>query len=196
MFPAHTHSFVDAMDFLDRPDDLAVAIGQAAAGGTVVAWSLGSLLAHELVAADRWPEGTTTLISLCPIFEFCRPRRGWRPAVIERMRRRLAEDREAVLGEFGGRLGLPDAERERWLAAARRYNPATLDRGLEVLATRRAQPRPAPFIRLVAGKDDPIAPIDPQEVAGFSATWYAGGHAPFLTDPACVRDAFLAGEPA
>lgn len=189
-FPDHTHSFLDAMEYLDRPEELAKAIGHAASDGVVLAWSLGSLLAHELLEGGSWPAGVR-LISLCPVFDFCRPGRGWRPGVIARMRRRLAEDRFAVISDFAMRLGVPDAMRERWLAAAGRHELAVLDRGLEVLATRRAQPRAAPFVRLVAGEDDPIAPIDAQEIAGFRIAWYARGHAPFLTDPACIQASLL-----
>lgn len=163
----------------------------------VVAWSLGAMVALE--ALPRLAGRLAALHLVAPCLRFTA---GWPPRVLQRMRRRCAEDPGAVVEEFSRRLVAPGEE-----AAA---PPLRLDRplaallaGLDYLAGRELPAPAAPAgcrVRVLHGGADAVVPPELSgpvaEALGAGRRVLDGaGHAPQLTRAAeCA--AFLRGDHA
>ena len=70
-YPNFRHVFLDAHALLE-PGALERALSDLPDGTSVVAWSLGSLLALEACANASWPR-RLPLLCVCPIADFCAP---------------------------------------------------------------------------------------------------------------------------
>jgi pimeloyl-[acyl-carrier protein] methyl ester esterase len=128
-----------------RPQGAFIAVGH----------SLGAMRAARL-----WPD--VPLVAINGFDRFCGPD-GVAPRVLARMARRLADDPDAVLGEFRARLGADKAPPV--------VDRLALARDLALLAQETpAAPRQAPLLVLQA-QDDPLLPEALRRGA-------FGGHAP------------------
>lgn len=191
LYPGRSHRFLDAHAVLDGRADLDAETARLHAGGCLAAWSLGSLLVHRALSQGWRP--ACRILSLSPIFDFCRPGGPWPRAAVLRMARRLPHERERVLAEFRaeawGQSQVPGELAEAWHARARAYADDTLVRGLEALAEIHLQPESIPRgseIVFLASPEDPLSPA-PSGI-GVDAPWraYPRGHLPFLDFPQLV----------
>jgi pimeloyl-[acyl-carrier protein] methyl ester esterase len=103
------------------------------------------------------------------------------PRVLERMKRRLAADPDAVLAEFWQRAGAPGPDKP--------FHTAALAEGLDHLAAwdvRENLARRASSVRLIAGEEDAIVPPATTRMAfmHFMVDWLPGGHALPRSHPA------------
>jgi hypothetical protein len=198
LYPDHGHRFLDAHAILDGAADLRAEAARLPADGCLAAWSLGSLLAHQALA-DGWRPACRVL-SLCPIFDFCRADGPWPRAAVLRMIRRLSREgeREKVLAEFRSAAwgNTPVTEgMAAWADRARAYGEASLARGLAALAdirlARESMPSPADHL-FVASPEDPLSPAPSSAAADPRWRPYPRGHLPFLDYPRIVAP-LLAG---
>lgn len=188
LYPGREHAFLDAHAILDRADDLRAAGGRLPPGSCLAAWSLGSLLVHQALAEGWRP--ACRILSLSPIFDFCRPDGPWPQAAVLRMARRLPKERDKVLAEFRvaawGNSKITEGQAREWEACARGYTAATLVRGLEILAGTHLAPEaflsPARHL-LLASPGDPLSPALPAAAADPRWRLYPRGHLPFLDFP-------------
>jgi hypothetical protein len=198
LFPGREHTFLDSHAVLSEPGLLPLAAATLPAGGTLIAWSLGSLLLHRALAAgDLRP--ACRLISACPIFDFCREGGPWPLAALSRMARRLPKSREAVLDGFWtqvkGNSPVTLAQSEVWMAQSRTYPLDSLLEGLDALGSIRVarEHLPAhPRHSFLASARDPLAPPARDAFPGPGWTGYPQGHLPFLEFPDALR-ALLGG---
>jgi hypothetical protein len=196
LYPGHRHRFLDAHAVLDGNADLRAEAARLPADGCLAAWSLGSLLAHRALA-DGWVPACR-ILSLCPIFDFCRADGPWPRAAVLRMARRLvhaegapgregAEERGKVLSEFRtaawGNSKVTEGMAGAWRDREAAYTEASLARGLETLASVHLAeadvPAPAGLLFL-ASPADPLSPAPPSAAADPRWRPYPGGHLPFL----------------
>jgi hypothetical protein len=190
-YPGREHRFVDAHALLDGSADLRAEAERLPAGGILAAWSLGSLLVHRALAEGWRPP--CRILSLCPIFDFCRPDGPWPGAAVLRMIRRLPRERDKVLGEFRaaawGNSPVTQAQAEAWTAQAATYGDGTLAKGLDALAGTHLSPAEIPFPEgfvSLASAADPLSPA-PAALAGDPRfRGYPKGHLPFLDHPDAV----------
>lgn len=191
-YPGREHRFLDAHEILSRPAALPEAAAALPPGGTVAAWSLGSLLLHRRLAEGRFP--ARAVLSLSPVFAFAGPGSPWPPAALARMIRRLGRDRDTVLQEFWaqvkGTSPVTPAAEAAWLRQADGYALADLVAGLEALLNFTVDPThpslTAAGLRLVAGERDPLAPAGPEVPGAPARVLYPEGHLPFLDHPNLV----------
>lgn len=199
LYPSHGHGFLDAHAVLAEPDLLARRALGLPPDAILAAWSLGSLLLHRALIAGLAP--ACRMLSICPVFAFCRADGPWPRAAVERMARRLSRDREVVLAEFRVlALGAaPPPERaQAWTERAAAYPADELARGLRFLADETADPAvlpPSARLAFLASPRDPLSPAARGMAPGRAWSEYPGGHAPFLDYPALTAEA-LAGGPA
>ncbi|HKP95091.1 MAG TPA: hypothetical protein VJ385_04970 [Fibrobacteria bacterium] len=189
LYPRREHTFLDSHAILEEPGLLALAVAGLPADGTLVAWSLGSLLLHRALAEGSLRPGCR-LVSAAPVFEFCNANGPWPKAAVIRMARRLKSEREAVLAEFWGLVkgasSLPEGAEAAWLGQSRTYGLESLLQGLEVLGStvldRAALPADNRHFFLSSPRD-PLAPTPRGEFP--RGTWiaYPQGHLPFLDHP-------------
>ncbi len=197
LYPGHAHRFLDAHAVLDGKADLRAEAGRLPADGCLAAWSLGSLLAHQALAEGWLP--ACRVLSICPIFEFCRDEGPWPRAAVLRMARRLAREREKVLSEFRdaawGNSPVTEGMAAAWRDRAAGYTAESLARGLECLAGSRLASESAPpslGLAFLASPLDPLSPALPGTAAVPGWTLYPRGHLPFLDVPRLVAP-LLAG---
>jgi hypothetical protein len=203
LYPRREHTFLDAHAVLEEPGLLALAAAGLPKDGTLVAWSLGSLLLHRALA-----DGLTTdcrRVSVSPIFDFCAA--GGPPrAALKRMMRRLPRERETVLAEFWdlirGNSAVTPAQEQAWRAQARAYPLASLLQGLEALDAV-AVDRKSLFReggdnrhRFLASPLDPMAPAPREAFPGRGWNGYAAGHLPFLDYAAALTPLLDGKDPA
>jgi hypothetical protein len=205
LYPGHGHRFLDAHAVIDGTADLRAEAARLPAEGCLAAWSLGSLLAHQALAAGWMP--ACRILSLCPIFDFCRSDGPWPRAVVVRMARRLSQagapgregEREKVLTEFRtsswGSTPVTEDMAEGWRRRAGAYTTESLARGLETLAgihmARETLPSPTGHLYL-ASAEDPLSPAPPSAATDPRWRFYPRGHLPFLDFPELVAP-LLAG---
>lgn len=192
LYPGRKHAFLDAHDLLEEPELLASSASALPDGSVLAAWSLGSLLLHKALAEGAFAPACR-LVSISPIFDFCAEGGPWPRTAVLRMARRLARERDAVLAEFWnlvkGDSGVSPAQEEAWQGQAERYSPASLARGLELLAgasvsmTSGNRTGFATGHLFLASPQDPLAP--PTGASFPSGDWvaYPRGHLPFLDYP-------------
>lgn len=191
LYPGRAHRFLDAHAVLDGEADLRKEADRLPPGGCLAAWSLGSLLAHQALAEGWRP--ACRVLSIAPIFDFCRADGPWPRAAVLRMARRLPRERNKVLAEFRaaawGRSQVPGEWAEAWDRRAHAYADASLARGLEALAgisLAREKTPPAPDHLFLASPEDPLSPAP--SAAATDPRWrlYPRGHLPFLDFPHIV----------
>lgn len=198
LYPGREHRFLDAHAALDNPGMLEREIGGLPAGGCAAAWSLGSLLLHQALADGLIP--ACSLLSLSPIFAFCRTNGPWPKAAVRRMERRLAAERETVLEEFRtlsfGSTPVTQEMAAAWKAQADVYPTESLARGLRALA----EIEVAPASPVASGRHiflssprDPLSPAPAEPCKDWRL--YPSGHLPFLEFPAQVADLLEGGSP-
>jgi hypothetical protein len=189
VYPHHEHAFLDAHAVLEEPALLGLATKGLSKGGTLIAWSMGSLILHKaLVEKSLSPE--CRLVSLCPIFDFCREGGPWPKAAVIRMARRLSRERDAVLSEFWnlakGTSAVTQDLVSAWIGQSRGYAIASLQQGLEFLrdtvVERSALPANDRHFFL-SSPQDPLAPTPRGIFPGKEWIAYARGHLPFLDHP-------------
>ena len=189
LYPRHEHTFLDGHAVLEEPGLLALAAKGLPENGTLVAWSMGSLLLHKALAEGSL-DPACRLISAAPIFDFCREGGPWPKAALIRMARRLPRERETVLAEFwnlskGNSPVTPDQE-AAWLGQSAGYALPALLRGLEFLGETVID-RPALPLRkhhfFLASPQDPLAPTPRGVFPGPEWIGFARGHLPFLDYP-------------
>jgi hypothetical protein len=192
LYPRREHAFLDAHAVIEEPALLSLAASGLAGRGTLVAWSLGSLLLHRALADGSFA-AECRLVSVSPIFEFCREGGPWPKAAVMRMARRLPREREAVLAEFWdlakGNTAVTPEQETAWLGQAGGYELPALLGGLEALAESkvdRAALPPRPFHAFLASPQDPLAPTPRGIFPGKDWIAYPGGHLPFLEHPALL----------
>jgi pimeloyl-ACP methyl ester carboxylesterase len=186
-------------DAARAPDELVPLALAAAArlGGafTIVAWSLGAMVALEALPALAGRAAALHLLAPCLRFT-----ESWPERVLARMRRRCAEDPAGVLAGFARSMAAPG---ETILPLRTDRPAAALLAGLDYLAGRAlAPPAPVPGcrVRIVHGEADPIVPADrslpiADALGAERLVLPRAGHAPQLTRTAeCA--AFLALEGA
>lgn len=208
LYPGHSHRFLDAHAVLDGTADLRAEAARLPADGCLAAWSLGSLLAHRAVA-EGWRPGCR-LLSLCPIFDFCRADGPWPRAAVLRMARRLGRaqglpgtagegERERVLSEFRsaawGNSKVTEGMAAAWRGREAAYPEASLALGLETLAAVHLAPEEVSARAghlFLASPGDPLSPAPPSAAGDPRWRLYPGGHLPFLDFPRLVAP-LLAG---
>ena len=200
LYPGREHAFLDAHAVLEEPGLLALAVDGLHGEGTLVAWSMGSLILHKALAEGRLVPACR-LISASPVFEFCRQGGPPKAAVI-RMARRLPREREAVLGEFWamakGTSQVTQGQDADWLRQSRGYSLPSLLQGLEFLGDTgidRAALPANPRHLFLASPQDPLAPTPRGIFPGLQWRGYARGHLPFLDHPGLLAP-WLDGIPA
>lgn len=193
LYPGREHIFLDAHAVLSEPGLLPLAAASLPPGGTLVAWSLGSLLLHRALAEDGF-RPACRLVSACPIFDFCREGGPWPRAALSRMARRLPKGREAVLSEFwalvkGNSSVTPDQD-QAWLAQSRNHPLESLLEGLEALGGLRIERDllpPQARRHFLASARDPLSPPAREAFPGPGWIGYPQGHLPFLDYPDLLR---------
>src|SRR4051812_4210172 len=140
LYPAKEHSFLDVHAILSEPGLLQLAAASLPAGGTLVAWSMGSLLLHRALA-DKSFKADCRLLSVCPIFDFTREGSPVPPAALVRMARKLPRSRQEVMEEFWGLLlgssRVTSSQESAWQRQSEGYSSESLAQGLEVLGSLR-----------------------------------------------------------
>lgn len=198
LYPGREHRFLDAHAALDNPGKLEQEVGGLPAGGCAAAWSLGSLLLHKALADGFAP--ACRLLSLSPIFAFCRADGPWPKAALRRMERRLAAERGAVLEDFRklsfGSTPVTPAMATAWNAQAAGYPLTSLERGLRALAE--IEVAPAALAErgrhaFLSSPGDPLSPAPAEP--GRHWRFYPCGHLPFLEFPALVAALLEGGSP-
>ncbi|MBW8887357.1 MAG: hypothetical protein JF616_06305 [Fibrobacteres bacterium] len=199
LYPGRTHRFLDAHALLDGAADLRAEAARLPPGGCLAAWSLGSLLMHQALMEGWRP--SCRILSLSPIFDFCRAGGRWPQAAVLRMARRLPSERDKVLAEFRsaawGQSQVPGEWAEAWDARVRSYSDDSLVLGLRTLAEahlEKARLPSVPGLVFLASPEDPLSPAAP----GADPRWrsYPGGHLPFLDFPGLVAPLLPAPEKA
>jgi pimeloyl-ACP methyl ester carboxylesterase len=188
LLPACEHRFLDAHELLDGQASLGQELSKLDSGSLVVAWSLGSLLALELMEAGNWPCGVR-LVAVCPVLDFCDPSGPWRPLVLDRMSRALGKDLAGTLTSFRERMwpAMPEGLAARWLSHAMRIPLPWLVRGLEVLRDRKvnAARLDGADITWVTGGRDAVSPFSTALEGDIHRL--DTGHVPFLEAPDVFR---------
>jgi hypothetical protein len=201
LYPRREHIFLDSHAVLEEPGLLALGAEGLPRNGTLVAWSMGSLILHKALAAGFRP--ACRLVSASPIFDFCREGGPWPKAALIRMARRLPREREAVLSEFWGlAMGnspvTPDLE-AAWLGQSAGYALPALLQGLEYLGAtvvdRAAVPASDRHFFL-ASPQDPLSPTPRGVSPGREWIAYSRGHLPFLDYPDLLGPLLAGGRPA
>jgi pimeloyl-ACP methyl ester carboxylesterase len=202
LYPHREHTFLDSHAVLEEPGLLSLAAASLPRNGTLIAWSMGSLILHKALA-ERSLSAECRMVSLSPIFEFCREGGPWPKAALMRMARRLPRERDAVLGEFwslakGTSPVTPDQD-AAWLRQSRGYALAALLQGLEFLGAavvdRAALPVSGRHFFL-ASPQDPLAPTPRGVSPGREWIGYPRGHLPFLDCPDLLGPLLEGGRPA
>ncbi|MDQ3002863.1 MAG: hypothetical protein M3Y08_16570 [Fibrobacterota bacterium] len=199
LYPRREHTFLDSHAVLEEPALLALAVSGLPANGTLAAWSMGSLILHQALA-----EGALDLrcriLSISPIFDFCRKGGPWPKAALIRMARRLPRDREAVLAEFWnlskGNTSVTHAQEEAWLLQSRSYSLSALLQGLEFLGGTVVDRDSVPINPrhlFLASPQDPLAPTPRGVFPGREWIGYSRGHMPFMDYPALLAPLLNAG---
>jgi pimeloyl-ACP methyl ester carboxylesterase len=161
----------------------------------VIGWSLGAMVALEALPALAGRLAALQLIAPCLRFTA-----GWPARVLERMRRRCAEDPARVLDAFGRSLVAPGEEGFAPVLRAGRP-PAALLAGLDYLAGRALPPPAEPPgcpVRVIHGGADPVVPAElsisvAEALSAERRVLPGAGHAPHLSRAEeCA--AFLRGE--
>ncbi len=189
LYPGHEHTFWDVHSFLDEPGLLKTAVESISGGGTLVAWSLGSLVLHRAMIAEGL-RPKYRLLSVSPIFDFCRPPSPWPQAALSRMMRRLDRARESVLSEFwqqviGTSLVSPEIS-DAWIRQSEHYTLHSLLTGLNALADCKLDYPSLPAIpghRFLASKLDPLSPTEADLLSSPAWIEYPCGHLPFFDFP-------------
>lgn len=200
LYPGYAHTFLDAHAILSQPGLLPQRAAALGSDDTLAAWSLGSLILHRALIAGF--AASCRMVSICPVFSFCRDDGPWPKPAVDRMARRLSRDRTAVLAQFRDlALGAhaDSARKDAWTRRAATYATDELQRGLEYLAGYTADPAALPRearIRFLASAGDPLAPAI-TALKG-EAGWldYPEGHVPFLDHPASMALALGSGKAA
>jgi pimeloyl-[acyl-carrier protein] methyl ester esterase len=166
----------------DLPAIAAHAAAQLPGALTVIGWSLGAMVALEVLPALAGRLAALHLVAPCLRFTA-----GWPERVLARMRRRCATDPGGVLAEFARRMMAPGEERLAPTLRGDRPVEALLA-GLDYLATRDLA-RPAPVrgcrARVVHGEGDLVVPAALSEpvaeaLAAARLVLDGAGHAPQL----------------
>lgn len=196
LYPEREHAFLDAHAAMAEPGLLERTALGLRPGEVLAAWSLGSLLLHRALIAGLAP--ACRMLSICPIFAFCRADGPWPRPAVERMARRLYRDRDAVLAEFRdlalGASAPPDRARA-WTERASAYPLESLAEGLRMLASETADPSALPRtarLAFLASARDPLSPADPALAPEREWREFPGGHVPFLDHPAITAAALAA----
>jgi hypothetical protein len=193
LYPGREHTFLDAHAILSEPGLLPLIASTLPAKGTIVAWSLGSLLLHQSLATGDF-QPSCHLVSICPIFDFCREGGPWPPAALFRMARKLPKNRQAVLTEFydqvQGDSPITPIQAEAWKLQSHGYSLTTLLEGLEALGgirVARLSLPSYPKLSFLASAHDPLAPPTREDFPALGWTGYSHGHLPFLDYPELLR---------
>jgi hypothetical protein len=193
LYPGREHTFLDAHAILEEPSLLASAAKNLPPGGTLIAWSLGSLLLHRGLAQGEI-NASCKFISISPIFDFCREGGPWSPSVLFKMARKLPKDRHSVLTDFfallQGDSEMDPAQTEAWKRQANKYSLDSLLLGLEALGGIKVAPETIPAntrIIFLASELDPLAPSTSQDFSRPGWISYPQGHLPFLDYPDLVK---------
>jgi hypothetical protein len=189
LYPKREHTFLDSHAVLEEPGLLSLAASGLPRSGTLVAWSMGSLILHKALA-DRALKAECRLVSLSPIFDFCHEGGPWPKAALIRMARRLPREREAVLAEFWslarGNTPVTPGLENSWLRQSTGYPLPVLLQGLEYLGgtvvDRAALPASERHFFL-ASPQDPLSPTPRGVSPGREWIGYPRGHLPFLDCP-------------
>jgi hypothetical protein len=192
LYPRREHAFLDCHAVLEEPGLLARAADGLREDGTLVAWSMGSLVLHKALAEGGW-DPPCRLVSASPIFDFCSQGGPWPKAALIRMARRLPRERESVLAEFWnltkGISQVTQEQESEWLRQSRGYSLPALLGGLEFLGSvavdRASLPATGRHLFL-ASPQDPLAPTPRGVFPGRKWIGYARGHLPFLDYPALL----------
>lgn len=188
LYPGREHSFLDAHEAIADPSTLRKGLSALSEEGTLVAWSLGSLILHA--SLERGEAGPVRrMVSVSPIFDFCGSGL-WPAAVVDRMIARLSRNRESVLENFlhrvKGETPLAPATETSWRRQSEGYSLETLVRGLEALRDLRADPGRIfgdERVTFLASPRDPMSPWSGSGATLRSWVPYPRGHLPFLEFP-------------
>jgi hypothetical protein len=199
LYPRREHTFLDSHAVLEEPELLGLAVSSLPPNGTLAAWSMGSLILHQALARGTL-DPRCRILSVSPIFDFCREGGPWPKAALIRMARRLPREREAVLAEFWnlskGNTPVTPALEAAWLAQSRSYSLAALLQGLEFLggtAVDRDTVPGNPRHLFLASPQDPLAPTPRGVFPGREWIGYPRGHMPFLDHPELLAPLLNAG---
>ena len=193
LYPSREHSFLDAHAILEEPGLLQIAANSLPPNGTMIAWSLGSLILHRSLASGEL-NTSCRLVSVCPIFDFCREGGPWPPAALFRMTRKLHGNRESTLAEFyalvQGDSSVSQAQTEAWKIQSRAYSLDSLLAGLAALNDIKVMRTSLPAHdrhTFFASAQDPLAPPNREDFPGPRWIGFPKGHLPFLDYPDLLR---------
>lgn len=164
----------------------------------LVGWSLGAIRALE-VAMEPQVKGLV-LIAGTTRFTADGDHLGTHPRVLQRMQRKLPQNRDKVMSDFSAGCFHPNGEgmeRQEWLAATTNFTSKQLGDGLEVLATldlRDLPPRIDIPALVIHGTEDMIIPPEAgKKLAGAlprgtMTSIEGGGHGLPMTAPLTVAN--------
>ncbi len=191
LYPHSQHQFIDSHQILKGTLDLKSLLHSLTSKDTLVAWSLGSLILHQLLAKEKITLPTASILSLCPIFNFC-GEKGWHPLALKKMCRGLKRDKNKVLTDFYDQMTAPsplsEEQKEQWMEASLQQNSEDLIQGLEFLEKTKVEINDLTSyksqIHFVLGNQDPISlETWKGDEKGFPHLLVEGGHLPFIFSP-------------
>lgn len=94
----------------------------------LIAWSMGC----HFIPTQKFKR----IVLLNPALAFCHPEGGWAPRIVQRMAKRLSQDKKAVLSQFAKALGAEQSFTESWVQTACEMDLETLQKGLQQLELR------------------------------------------------------------
>jgi pimeloyl-ACP methyl ester carboxylesterase len=147
----------------------------------IAGWSTGAIIACAL--AQNVPGKRLVLLSGTP--SFCRREGfmfGWRPAILQSMRKKLGEKNNTVACEFLNQSGIKESD-----AGPRRYDEKALSAGLMFLEKVNLLPRLKKVVSnavVLHGKEDTIVPCQAGAalagILGAECKLFKGGHSFFI----------------
>ena len=194
LYPEQKHYFLDTHHLLSRPDLLQSALQNLPVDTAIAAWSLGSLWIHQQISLGIW-KSPHSIISICPIFDFCNPQGIWKPKILKRMQQKLAIDKTQVLQDFWKQFQGPGELETAWLQQAQSYSEETLKQGLDYLINTQItlnylKPNASRLFFVNAQKDLLSPALPALHQTPFQSISVNGGHLPFLENAQTFKSLF------
>jgi hypothetical protein len=194
LYPEQKHTFLDTHLLLPTPDLLQNTLQNLPTDTAIAAWSLGSLWVHQQLSLGIL-KSSHSILSICPIFDFCNPQGHWKSKVLRRMQQKLALDKTQVLKDFWKQFQAPDPFEKTWLEQAEHYSEESLKQGLDYLMNTQVNLnylKPyASQIFFVNPQNDLLSPsLLALNQNPFRSISINGGHLPFLENAQTFNSLF------
>ena len=133
----------------------------------IIAWSLGSLIAFDLVSDGALDNATLVLISATASITEQEHYPGVPQRLLNAMRKRLARNRQEVVQDFAEKSFIDDEHRKDFIKMADEFTDDELAYGLKFLAETDLRQKTAAIknrIYLIHGEQDAIVPCEQAQV--------------------------------